>query len=187
MALNAYFFDSVNNDRPYSAADFAKAFGMILKDGVIAKDDGTLGFVLGGTNYTTVYDGKAVVQGHFIELTGTQVLTVPAGSYAGMIVLKVDITGSRTASLEVKTSQTAQQDSSLWEYPLYNVTVTNGVISTLPANLRAQGGAIAKTAANVVTWYNDPNGVVIVANNHEIFLTTATPANKAKRVWIQTV
>lgn len=194
MTIYSYFFDSVNNDRPYSGADFAKAFGIILKDGVIAEDDGTLGFVLGGTSYTTVYGGKATVQGHFIELEGTEVLTVPAGSYAGMIVLRVDITDTRTATLAVRTDQIPQQDNSIWEYPLYNISVTNGVISTLPINLRAQGGAVASPAANVITWQSDPNGIFanmgLMAGTGKpikLFLTSAQPAASASeiRAWIQ--
>jgi hypothetical protein len=192
LTIFAAFFDSVSNDRPYTAADFAKAFGVILSDGVIANEDGTLGFVLGGTNYTTVYAGKAVVQGHFIEVSGTEILTVPAGSYAGMIVLRVDITGTRSASLVVRTDQTPQQDSAAWEYPLYNVTVTNGVISALPVNVRAQGGAIAKPSANVVTWINDPNGVCLLIGSHngnlyKLFLTSAQPSSVSteRRAWIQ--
>lgn len=188
LAIVSYFFDSTSEDpRVYSAADFAKAFGIILTDGVIANDDGTLGFVLGGTNYTTVYAGRAVVQGHFIELTGTEVLTVTGGTYEGMIVLRVDIAGARNTTLAIRTDRTPQKDNAIWEYPLYNISVTNGVISTLPVNVRAQGGAVAKTAANVPTWYPDPNGVVLKISNHEVFFTTAEPAKAAKRIWIQTV
>lgn len=188
MAIKSYFYDSTDLDpRPYSAADFAAAFGMILTDGVIAKTDGTLGFVIGGTNYTTIYDGRAVVQGHFVEITGTEIITVPAGSYSGMITIKIDKTDQRKATINVRTDRTPEQNAAVWEYPLYHITVTNGVISSLPTNVRAQGGAIAKTAANVATWYNDPNGVVLQVGTHKIFLTTAEPAKAAKTIWIQTV
>lgn len=194
MTIYSYFYDSVDGDRPYSGADFAKAFNVILEDGIIAKEDGSLGFNLGAAPYTTVYDGKATVQGHFIELEGTEILTVPAGSYAGMIVLRVDITDTRKAILAVRTDQIPQQDNSIYEYPLYNVTVTNGVISSLPVNLRQQGGAVAKPAANVVTWANDPNGVFLNigvhnGNTYKLFLTSATPGaggTTERRAWIQT-
>jgi hypothetical protein len=188
MAINSYFYDSTDADpRPYSAADFAKAFGMILTDGVIAKTDGTLGFVIGGTNYTTIFDGRAVVQGHFVEITGTEIITVPAGTYAGMITIKIDKTDQRKASINVRTDRTPEQNAAVWEYPLYNISVTNGVITSLPTNVRAQGGAVAKTAANVPTWYADPSGVVLKINTHEIFFTRNEPAKAANRVWIQTV
>jgi hypothetical protein len=185
MTIYSYFYDSVDGDRPYSGVDFARAFGVILDDGVIANPDGTLGFVLGGASYTTVYSGKATVQGHFIELEGTEILTVPSGSYAGMIVIRVDVTDARKASIEIRTDQVPQQDNSIWEYPLYNITVSNGVISALPANLRAQGGAVAKPASNVPTFFYRDNGVYLQIGDYSIALTPAQPPSSAKRVWIQ--
>lgn len=186
MAINSYFYDSTDTDpRPYSASDFAKAFGMILTDGVIAKDDGTLGFVIGGTNYTTIYDGRAVIQGHFVEIVGTEVITVPAGTYSGMITIRVDISDLRKATINVRTDRAPEQNAAVWEYPLYNITVTNGVIGTLPTNVRAQGGAVAKTAANVPTFFYRDNGVYLQIGDYSIALTPAQPPASAKRVWIQ--
>lgn len=195
MAITSYFYDSTDTDpRPYSAVDFAKAFGMILTDGVIAEPDGTLGFVIGGTNYTTIYAGRAVIQGHFVEVTGTELLTIPAGTYSGMITIRVDKTDQRRATLNVRTDRTPEQNTAIWEYPLYNIEVTNGVIGSLPINVRAQGGAVAKTAANVVTWNDDPSGVYLNVGTHggktyKVFLTSNTPAvggTNERRVWIQT-
>jgi hypothetical protein len=193
MTLNSYFYDSVNGDRPYTGSDFAKAFGTILQTGVIQDADGTLGFDIGGTNYTTVYAGKAVVEGRFVDLIGTEILTVPAGTYTGMLVLRVDFTDQRRASLVVRTDQAPQQDSAAYELPLYNVSVTNAVITSV-TDRRTQGGAVAKTAANVVTWVEDPSGVYLNVGTHggktyRLFLTSNTPAvggTNERRVWIQT-
>lgn len=195
MTIKSYFYDSVGGDRPYSGADFADAFGTILTNGVIPNDPATndLGIDIGGTNFTTIYAGKAVVQGHFVNITGTETLTVPAGTYSGMIVLRVDITGARAASLAVRTDQTPQQDASIWELPLYNCNVASGVITGV-TDVRTQGGATAKTASNVVTWSSDPNGIVMntgLYNNTgkpiKLFLTSAQPAASASeiRTWIQ--
>jgi hypothetical protein len=195
VTITSYFYDSVNGDRPYSAGDFAKAFGIIMDDGILPKDDtGTLGFDLGGTNYTTMYAGKAVVQGHFIELDDTEIIAVPAGqSFSGMIVLRVDITGARLASIALRTDQSPQQDSSMWELPLYNATVANGIITSV-TSLRTQGGAFSKVAPNVVTWQADPNGIFLNIGNMngtgkpmKLFLTSAQPAASATeiRAWIQ--
>lgn len=185
MTINSYFYDSVNNDRPYSGNDFAKAFGVILSDGVIAKDDtGALGLDVGGTAYTSVFAGKATVQGHFIEVTDTEILTVPSGSYSGSIVLRVDITGARLASLVIRTDQTPQKDNSIWELILYNCTVSNGVITGV-TDKRVQGGAVAKPAANVPTFFYRDNGVYLQIGTYSIALTPAQPPSSAKRVWIQ--
>jgi|SRR4051812_16576065 hypothetical protein len=187
MTINSYFYDSVNSDRPYSAGDFAKAFGIILSDGVIAKDDtGALGLDIGGTNYNTIFSGRATIQGHFCEVaTGTtQVLTVPTGSYSGSIVFRVDITGTRAASIIVRTDQNPQQDASAWELLLYYCTVTNGVITAV-TDKRVQGGAVAKPASNVPTYTYKENGVYLNIGTYTIALTPAQPSTAAKKVWIQ--
>lgn len=193
MTINSYFYDSVNGDRKYTAADFAKAFGLILSDGVIADyNTGVLGMSVSGTNYTTVNTGKAVVQGHFVEISASETLTVPTGTYSGMIVLRVDMVTTRKATVAVRTDQNPQKDTSIWELPLYNVSVTNGVIGSV-TDLRVQGGAVAKTAANVVTWTNDPNGIYLNIGSHnnntyKLFLTSAQPAvggTTERRAWIQ--
>lgn len=194
MTINSYFYDSTDTDpRIYTAGDFAKAFGVILSTGIIQGDDGTLGLDVGGTNYTTVYAGKAVVEGHFVEVTGTEILTVPPGTYSGSIVLRVDFTDQRKASLIVRTDQSPQKDAAVYELLLYYATVTNGVISGV-TDKRVQGGAVAKTAANVPTWSADPNGIYVNLGKYGgtgkpvvLFLTAAQPAASSAehRAWIQ--
>jgi hypothetical protein len=194
MTINSYFYDSVDNDRPYSAGDFAKAFGIILSDGVIQKDDtGALGFDIGGTNYTTIYAGKATIQGHFVEIPDTEILTVTGGTYSGMVVLRVDFVDTRTATLVVRTDRVNQKDASAWELPLYNVSVTNGVITAV-TDVRVQGGAVAKMAASTVSWGADPNGVYLncgllggTGKPIKVFFTSAQPAASSTeiRAWFQ--
>ena len=38
MAINSYFYDSVNSDRPYSAKDFATAFGIGFETGFLIRE-----------------------------------------------------------------------------------------------------------------------------------------------------
>jgi hypothetical protein len=195
MTINSYFFDSVSNDRPYSAQDFAKAFNTVMDTGVILQPDGTTGFDLGGTNLTTIYAGKAVIEGRFVEVVeGTQeTLTVPDGSYSGMIVIRVDTLTARNAEIVVKTDQTPIKTESLYELPLYNCTVANGII-TGATDLRLQGGAVAKMPASVVTWGTDNNGVYMNLGNYagtgkpvKLYLTSVQPAASTSeiRAWIQ--
>lgn len=194
MAINSYFYDSVNNDRPYSGADFAKAFGIICEDGVIISDpDGSMGFDMTGTGNTTITAGKAVVAGHFVENDANYIVTVPGGSYSGMVVIRVDIKDTRMASIVIRTDQIPQQDDAIYELPLHNVTVSNGAI-TAHSDVRAQGGAIASLPSNAVTWQADPNGVsaylgLMNGNGKPIrlFLTSAQPAASSTeiRAWIQ--
>jgi hypothetical protein len=194
MAIQSYFYDSVNNDRPYSASDFARAFGMILTNGVIADNNGSLGFNLGSTGSTIeVREGRATIQGYFVEVTGTEVVTVPSGSYSGQLVLRVDIAGERRASLVVKTDRSPTQDASMFELPLYNLVVSGGSV-TSTINLRVQGGAIAKTASNVVTWESSTTGVRQITGLYNgngkpivVYFTANRPAASPSehRVWIQ--
>jgi hypothetical protein len=214
VAINSYFYDSVAGDRPYSAADFAKAFGMVFKTGVIADDEtGNLGFDLGGANLDTVYAGRATIQGRFIEVTGTEVLTVPSGSYSGQVVIRVDKEDARIASLVVKADREPIQDEVFYELPLYDVTVSNGVIS-VATDIRVQGGAtlhahnhaIADIAnltsslnakqdsSNAITWQADINGIRAIMGKFAgtgkpvvLYLTSAQPSASSTehRVWIQ--
>lgn len=186
MVINSYFFDSVDGDRSYSAADFAHAFGIVFQTGVLSQEAGgsSLGFLLGGAGNKTVYGGKACVEGHFIESTVGIDITLPAGSYSGMIVLRVDILDSRTATIEVRTDQTPQQDTAIWELPLWNITVANNVITGY-TDLRVQGGAVAKLPDNVPTYNYKNNGVHLVLGIYEIALTPLQPPMQEKLVWIQ--
>ena len=186
MVINAYFFDSIDGDITYSAQQFADAFGIVFQTGVLAKEAGglDLGFVLGGTNFTTVYGGKAVVEGHFIESTVGVTISVPQGSYNGLVVLRVDMTDTRTASFVVRTDQTPQQDDAIWELPLYEVSVTNGVIGS-NKDVRTQGGAVAKIPEGVPTFRYGSNGVFLELGVYTLALTPAQPPAAEKLVWIQ--
>lgn len=185
MAINSYFYDSAEGDiRSYSASDFAKAFNIILQNGIIAPT-GDLGLDIGGTNNKTIYAGKAVVEGHFIEVTGTETLSVPSGSYSGQVALRVDMTDARTATLVVKTDQTQIKTASLYELPLYNVTVANGIITAITADVRVQGGAVAKVPDNIATYFYRDDGVYLQIGTYSIALTPSQPPASVQRVWIQ--
>ena len=209
MAINSYFYDSVNNDRAYSAADFANAFDIMLETGVLIREaqGGSFGFDIGGTNFTTIYEGKAVIQGHLVEMVGTETLTVPSGSYSGQVVIQMDFEGTRDAAIIVKTDRTPIQSASLYELPLYDVNVANGII-TAAGDKRYQGGAIPNNHNQPIStidglqakldesvrWAADPNGVRAVIGKYAgtgkqvvLFLTSARPAadSSEHRVWIQ--
>jgi hypothetical protein len=195
MAINSYFYDSVANDKPYSATDFARAFNTIMDTGVILQADGTTGFDIGGVNFTTIYAGKAVVEGRFVEIPeGTQeIITVPNGSYSGMIVVRVDASDARNAAIVVKTDQTPIKTEALYELPLYNCTVANNII-TGTTDLRVQGGAVAKIPESVVSWGADTNGVFVNLGKYngtgkpiKLYLTSVQPSASANeiRAWIQ--
>ncbi len=217
MTINSYFYDSIGGDKLYSAQDFARAFDIGFETGCLIRETkgGTYGFDIGGTNYTTIYEGQAIIEGRFVEVPvgSTEILTVPAGNYDGMVVIRVDSDDARTASLVVRQDRTPIQSGSVYEFPLHNVTVANGII-TATGDLRYQGGAIPNNHnqpistviglqavldakaddSNTVIWEADPNGCSMIVGKYagtgkpiRLFLTTAQPAasNQEHRVWIQ--
>ena len=217
LTVNSYFYDSVSGDRPYSAADFARAFDMAFETGFLIRETqgGTYGFDIGGTNYTTIYAGRAIIEGHFVEVPigSTEILTVPEGTYAGQIVIRVDADAARTASIVVKTDRNPVQTTALYELPIFDCNVTNNIITAV-TDLRFQGGAVPNNHnqgietitglqgvldskaddSNTVIWEADPNGVSMIIGKFagtgkpiRLFLTTAQPAASTveHRVWIQ--
>lgn len=210
MAINSYFYDSaVGDERTYSAADFAKAFDIAFENGVLIREaqGGAFGFDIGGTNYTTIYEGKAIIEGRFVEVIGTEILTVPAGSYSGQVVLQVDSDDTRAASLIVKTDRNPITTTSIYQLALWDVTVTNGVITAV-TDKRYQGGAVPNNhnqpietitglqthIDKALTWATDPNGVKCTMGKFAgtgkpvvLFLTTGQPSavSSEHRVWIQ--
>lgn len=209
MAISSFFYDSINGDRPYSATDFAEAFDIAFETGVLIRENvgGTLGFDIGGINFTTIYEGKAIIEGHFVQVTATETITPPFGTYSGQVVIQLDNDDERIAKLVVKNNQTPIQSASFYELPLYNCTVVDGVITTV-TDIRNQGGAVpnnhAHTFADVtglqaqidksMTWVADPNGVKCTMGKYNgtgkpvvLFLTTSQPSASSTehRVWIQ--
>jgi hypothetical protein len=209
VAINSYFYDSVNGDRPYSALSFSKAFDIAFETGVLIRETvgNTLGFDVGGTNFTTVYEGKAIIEGHFVEVVGTEVLTVPTGSYNGQIVIQMDMDNTRIAKMVVKTDRTPIQSASFYELPLYDCVVANNIITSV-TDKRYQGGAVPNNHTHPIsdvtglqaqidkamTWVADPNGVKCTMGKYNgtgkpvvLFLTTSQPSASASehRVWIQ--
>ena len=209
LAIVSYFFDAVEGVPTYTAGDFARAFGMGFETGFLIRETqgGTFGFDIGGTNFTTIYAGRAIIEGHFVEVTGTETLTVPAGSYAGQVVLRLDTTDLRATTLVVKQDRTPIQTATIYELPVYDVNVSNNIITGV-TDLRYQGGAVPNNHNQPIStitglqalldekvrWTADPNGVRAIVGRYNgtgknvvLFLTAAQPAADPTehRVWIQ--
>ena len=141
MAQRSYFFDSVDHDRIYTAADFARVFGAIAgRDGVIYGYGDELKVTPGSGMAVKVGTGAAFVQGRMLEVYGeAEVLPVEAADAVSpridRVVVRLDLTSSeRRAYLAVKTGTPAatpaapllQQDSTIWELSLAQVRVPAG-------------------------------------------------------------
>ncbi len=141
MAQKSYFFDSVDHDRIYSTADFARVFGAIAgRDGVIYGYGDELAVSPGTGMVVTVGTGAAFVQGRMLEVYGeAEVLPVGAADVVNpridRVVVRLDLTSNeRRAYLAVKQGVPAaepaapllQQDSTIWETSLAQVRVPAG-------------------------------------------------------------
>jgi hypothetical protein len=178
MTINSYFYDSVM----YSSLDFANAFGIIMETGILNNTDGTLGFDIDSAGNPTIYAGKAVVNGRFVELTETEKPTIPTGSYNGQIVLKVDSIEERKASIVANTHRIPTQNINVYELPLYDIVVTNGSITTI-TDKRVKGGVVSKeyTKSEVdtkletkVNFYEDTDGSLVMQRASSALYGTAT-------------
>jgi hypothetical protein len=209
MPIYSYFYDSSNNDRPYSAKDFTRAFDIAFETGFLIRETvgGTFGFDIGGSNLTTIYEGKAIIEGHFIELEGIETISVPAGTYDGQVVLQLDVENERKAKIIMKTNRTPIQTPSFYELPIYDAIVKNGV-NTGVYDKRYQGGAIPNNHVHktsdvtglvgaldqMVSWKSDGNGVSVQVGRFAgtgkpivLYLSSVRPAPSATeiRAWIQ--
>ncbi len=141
MAQKSYFFDSVDHDRIYTTADFARVFGAITgRDGVIYGYGDELTVSPGSGMAVTVGTGAAFVQGRMLEVYD-QAETLPIATAHGTnpridrVVVRVDIsTAQRRAYLAVKlgtpaaepAAPTLQQDATIWELSLAQVRIAAG-------------------------------------------------------------
>ena len=91
----------------------------------------------------------------------------------------MDADDTRMASIVVKTDRTPIQSASLYELPLYDCNVANGIITGV-TDLRIRGGAVANNHDHAiddvdglqplldekVRWAADPNGVKAIVGKY---------------------
>lgn len=99
MKTNSGFFDSVEGDKVYGAADFTNVLSDIVADGVSIGQSVDGLTVRGGSAGFTVQPGRAYVEGHWFELTETAELSVSSSSSDRNVYIAV-VEGSRELTLE---------------------------------------------------------------------------------------
>jgi hypothetical protein len=141
MAQKSYFFDSVDHDRIYTAADFARVFGAIVgRDGVIYGYGDELNVTPGTGMAVKVGTGAAFVQGRMLEVYDqAETLSIATADATNpridLVVVRVDLSsGERRAYLAVRVGTPAanpaapllQQDATIWELSLAQVRIAAG-------------------------------------------------------------
>lgn len=166
MAQKSYFFDSVDHDRIYSAADFARVFGAIAgRDGVIYGYGDELAVSPGSGMAVKVGTGAAFVQGRMLEVYDqAETLPVTAAHATNpridRVVMRVDLsTAQRRAYLAVKTGTPAatpaapllQQDSTVWEMGLAQVRVPAGATGIVAEDITDERAFTSSAATTLYT------------------------------------
>jgi hypothetical protein len=150
VAQRSYFFDSVDHDRIYTAADFARVFGAIAgRDGVIYGYGDELAVSPGSGMNVTVGTGAAFVQGRMLEVySAAETLSIATAHATNpridRVVIRVDLsTAQRRAYLAIKDGTPAatpaapllQQDATIWEMSLAQVRVAAGATGIVAGDI----------------------------------------------------
>ncbi|QBI99388.1 minor tail protein [Streptomyces phage Caelum] len=159
MAITSYPFDS----QTVTETDYSRLFREFQSTGVAdGVGGGSLYTYADGTGMTVkVASGFAIVRGHAIYSTATEVLTIaPSGtsSRVDRVVLKLD-PAANSISLVVKQGAAGsstppaltQTDTSVWEMTLARVTVGANVTSISAASVQGERKFIGNTVGGWTT------------------------------------
>lgn len=81
MAIKYGFFDSVDGDRKYSAEDIGRYLHGLVSSGVYADTADAMQVLAGNGMAVRVLPGRAMLDGHFMEITSEETVTLsPSGS-----------------------------------------------------------------------------------------------------------
>src|SRR5690606_28025345 len=110
MAEYSRFFDHIDGDRTYNAADWAEYFRQILTTGVLDTGDNLRVYVNGTDRVARIKPGKAWIEGYFYKLTEEMefVLEEAHGTYDRIdrIILRLNTNSdARDIRLMVKTGE----------------------------------------------------------------------------------
>lgn len=104
MSITSGFFNSVNGDRLYNAAQIGKYLQYIVSDGVYAYDSTSLQVLAGDGMQVEVQAGRAMLDHHFMENDSPITLTLSAGGSQDRIdgiIMYVDMT-ERACGITIK-------------------------------------------------------------------------------------
>lgn len=142
------FFDSVNGDRKYNADSFNEFFNGIISDtGVYKKSGGGLKVVPSDGLAVNVSTGKARINQHFVNIKGTETLTLPTSDVANgrydAVILRYDET-KRSITLGILTGTPSSNPA----YP--SITRTEGTFDICLAYVYVGAGATSIVESNIM-------------------------------------
>lgn len=104
MAITSGFFNSINKDRLYNAAQIGRYLQYIVSDGVYAYESSSLQVLAGDGMQVEVQAGRAMLDHHFMENDAPITLTLAAGGSQDRIdaiIMYVDMT-ERACGITIK-------------------------------------------------------------------------------------
>ncbi len=158
------FFNSVNGDRKYNAADFAAYFSGLVGNGVFGSPADGLKVVPDSNTQVALQPGAAWINGYFYANTAKMVveLTNPDGvlNRVDRIVICWSL-NDRTMKAAVKSSPLAssptaslvQRDGSVWELAVADVYMAAGATTITESNITDLRGnaALCGTVSSIVS------------------------------------
>jgi hypothetical protein len=146
MAFKSQFFNSIDNDRPYSAEDMARAFDTFQSSGVMLRHESVYpeqSFVVfcnsNSNNKIVVAPGKAVLKGYTVSSidAGNMPIIIEAGdgthSRKDLVVLEMNV-ALRDITLKILKGNTTShpvpiQTNNVYQLPLAEVISPKGYVS----------------------------------------------------------
>ena len=145
------FYDSVNQDRLYSADDMNRPYRRLVSNGVFANQDGTpsddLKVIANGTMNITVNSGEGIFAYKWFS-SETQIISVPSNNTANpridSVIVQVDTrVAARVANLVYRTGTPSATptppalslETGVTEYRIANVYITAGANAITNANI----------------------------------------------------
>lgn len=172
MSIKYGFFDSVNNDRLYSADDFNCFFKGMISDGVFRNYENELQVTPKSGLQIYVLAGRGICADRYIENTSAMTLTLESSNMLPRIdavILKTDL-DNRTCDITVKsgtpastpTAPNLQNDNHAKELALAYITVGSNATTITSANITDKRGdsavcgwvALTNTSTNITTYRN---------------------------------
>ncbi len=158
------FFNSVNGDRRYNAADFAAYFAGLVGNGVFGSPADGLKVVPDTNTQVALQPGAAWINGYFYANTAKMVVELPNPdgvlNRVDRIVIRWSL-NDRTMKAAVKSSPLGssptapllQRDGSVWELAVADVYMAAGATSITESNITDLRGnaALCGTVSSIVS------------------------------------
>lgn len=171
MALTFGFYNAVDGDRKYQAAQFGEMWDGLITDGVYQNIDNGLKVVPGNGLSVYVKSGRAWFNNTWSSNTAEYPLELPYSSLLlsriDAVVLEVDTrVAVRANSLKIISGEenlnpvkpSLVNDNGLFQYPLAYVTVPANASSVLAANIEDARGT------SVCPWVSAKLEIISIAN-----------------------